>query len=180
MGTGEPVKQKTLDRLEKAGWQPGRHIDIDKYIRAYVEDSVPFWIKAREFLAEFGDLVVEYTTAGGMQTVIDFHAADLRKEFSDQVLRACEEIVNRGTLCLVGRYFYGDNAIFVSEGGEIWGGNRLHTTMMLLGRTAHEAVDNIVHNQEIAVLRKQWGKKHKKDVAVAASPLGLPHVPFGF
>lgn len=53
-----PFSDTTLDALSKAGWTPGRQIDIDAYERIAVDAGGPDSALARAFLQQFGNLEI--------------------------------------------------------------------------------------------------------------------------
>jgi SUKH-3 immunity protein len=131
--------QKTLDCLRKASWTPQRHISLHQYEAAFHEEGVDLLDQPREFLSEFGGLVIPYENCSHQEDVLDFLADEAVQGLGN--LRGYEKIIGLA-VCPIGHYAFGNCLLMMDQLGKVYGG--IDWTVSLVGESGLSAIENIL------------------------------------
>lgn len=133
-----PELSKTTQKLlERAGWFPGRRIDISRYEEVLRTSRSPVHECVREFLSEFGGLHVETLKKGR-----DFHADPClaASEFyiDDEGLSEYNITVG-AALCCVGVASRAHMMLLMDQSGRMYG--VVDDLIYVIGDTPHAALE---------------------------------------
>jgi hypothetical protein len=142
------IPQAAVSLLKKAGWNAKRVVPTSLYEQAFESEGITLLSKTKEFLSEFGGLIVPYRTIFSEEDVLEFLA--------DQAVQGMggdsefEEMIGVGPLCPIGHYLYGKYILFMDNQGRVFGGS--DENVILVGKTGKEAIGNILTGVESEVL----------------------------
>jgi hypothetical protein len=149
-GNGPDIPSTALAFLLKAGWTPRRAISTSLYEEAYRSEGRPFLLKAKQFLARYGGLIIPYVTKSQKKDVLAFLAEREVHAMDRSGVECFEELIGVAPLCPIGHYQCGTCILFMDKRGHVFGGS--DETLALIGRTGEEAVGNILSGAESEVL----------------------------
>ncbi|CAN5125060.1 SUKH-3 domain-containing protein [soil metagenome] len=149
-----PFSEAARVRLEKSGWQPNRTLDTFAYLAALESERHPIFPTVTEFLRSFGGLQIHFKhfATGGDDTLsLDpFEAADsIPREHID----GYEKRVG-AKLCPVGEAFSRHYIVMIDPAGRLFAG--YDDTLVLLGNTPEEAIENLCQGRDLEVLSRTW------------------------
>lgn len=104
----------------------------------------------REFLARFGDLVIAYPRKDGSTDELDFRAENAAIAAPVERVAPCSAELGV-ELCPVGEYYWGHFKIMIAADGQMVAA--FGSLINRLGRSAEEAVENILMGNELERLR---------------------------
>jgi hypothetical protein len=123
------------------------------YERAFQTAGIPLLPAAKEFLQEFGGLVISYVTGNHETDVLDFLADRAVKGMRVPALKGFEDLVGVAHLCPIGHFLFGTCILFMDADGRVYGGSDEAVT--LIGGTGEETVGNILMGKEHQVIEKK-------------------------
>jgi hypothetical protein len=151
------LSERAAECLRRAGWTPARTVSTRVYEDAYQTEGRTLLPKTKEFLRNFGGLIIPYLTSSQREDVLAF-LADREVHAMDRNGVECfEELTGAAPLCPIGHYQFGTCILFMDKRGYVFGGS--DETVTLIGRTGEEAVGNILSGTEAQVIepRSQAG-----------------------
>lgn len=142
--------QKTVQRLEAAGWSPDRVVNVSIYKAAFLEEDLPFPKSIRDFLAVFGGLVITYTTRRSQDDTVDFLAEEAVQGLGGGVLRPYERLANNQQLFPIGHTGDGMTLLLMTSRGAVFAG--VDWRVRRIGNTGPEAIENIVSGELLDII----------------------------
>ena len=143
------MNENTRELLEYAGWYEGRKIDLTDILEVYNKNNVEVFPKAKEFLEEFGDIIIE-------KDGHPYHVFDVkflfRKRYRPMLAEDLSILFNEKVIRLgdCSGYIY---SIYITESG------RIYSDFGYLGDNKYDVWDlilNTVDNNEYSERRKSW------------------------
>ena len=144
------LPESVLPLLRKAGWAPGRAVPVDSFVAAYRAEGLPWTNEVEEFLREFGDLVIVYTTKFESNDVLEFCAQRAALGIGRVGLKEFEELSGRRSLCPVGHYQFGTCLLLMAGNGEMLGGT--DEAITFIGKSGKDAIGNILIREEASLI----------------------------
>lgn len=127
--------------LTKSGWNPQRSIETDGIENWLRRNGYVLFPKVREFLSEFGNLVVEYTQSG-KQYELRLNASSVA---GDLVQAQAAELYSSNTnieFCPIGENTLTGEFLLMDRDGNVYGA--FDEFLRLLGRSGEEGIENIL------------------------------------
>jgi hypothetical protein len=132
------------ERLRRAGWYPGRAVDITRYCTCWHSRGIRVNEPAESFCTEFGDLEIHHPPGIVIRghEYTDFTRFDVKgavEGISDEVIAAYSRIASED-LCPVGNN-RSHMTVFVAPSGHLLAG--VDNYLYILGRSSIEALNHI-------------------------------------
>ncbi|HUY88504.1 MAG TPA: SUKH-3 domain-containing protein [Pirellulales bacterium] len=140
----------TVSRLRKAGWTPKRVVATSLYEHAYDSEQIRFLPKTKQFLRQFGGLIIPYLTKSRQEDVLEFLADRAVQGLGGSGIEVFEELIGTVPLCPIGHYLFGTCILFMDCQGRVFGGS--DETVTFVGESGEEAIGNILTGVEGEVL----------------------------
>ncbi len=165
---GNGLPESVLPLLRRAGWEPGRAVPVDPYMAAYHAEKIPWTKEVEEFLSEFGDLIIEYTTGFEGKDVLEFCARRAAQGIGRGGIEGFQELSGRSYLGPLGHCQFGTCLLFMADKGEILGGTDEGITF--IGQTGKNAIGNVLTGAEPKVIGRF--PSFEESFPATATPLG--------
>lgn len=138
----------TVQYLTEAGWYAGRKVSLIKY-RAYLEGEGYTWfLKAAEFLEEFGDLLIKFRRESGDVDTLNFDACEASASFDSYwVKENYAKRIGRSQFCVIGLAYGSHLLLFMDDEGKVYGG--FDEFLCLIDVSGEEAIEVICSNRSI-------------------------------
>lgn len=110
------MNEKSKVILEEAGWHQGRKIDLTEILEVYNKANIEVFPKAKEFLEEFGDIIIK-------KNGYPYHIFDVKYLFGDGYIERLSTelriLFNEKVLTLgdCAGYIY---SVYITESGRIY------------------------------------------------------------
>lgn len=145
-----PLPRAALPYLRKAGWTPTRTVPTTAYEQAYAAEGLLLVPKAKQFLHEFGGLIIRYDTKSAQEDVLEFLAERAVQGMGGAGIAGFETLTRVSPLCPIGHYLFGTCMLFMDGQGRVFGCSG--EAVILVGNTGEEAVVNILTGVESEVI----------------------------
>lgn len=131
--------------LSKAGWYPGRYVDIAVYRDIILKDSYKIFRIVEKFLHEFGGLAVEFKLRNGSQTTLHFNVTQAVEEV-DPIWAQNDYYTRLGNkdVCVVGQAYTDHLTLMMDEAGAVYGG--FDDYLCFIANSGEEAIEAICSN----------------------------------
>ncbi|MGW4400238.1 SUKH-3 domain-containing protein [Amycolatopsis nivea] len=114
-------ERPSIELLTKAGWTPGREVDVSGYVHALERAGIEVFPGAIEFLREYSGLSVHWTRSSGFPGDLQLSVARLIENFDPRWVAIYAD--RAGTeLVPVGEASRGHLLVLVGEDGRWFGG----------------------------------------------------------
>lgn len=114
-------------QLIKAGWYPGRKINISQYENVYEKYGYNFFPAARRFVEEYGDLYIEdsfYIDVYGKKRVLTHQSSTEAIQFTFPMPEEVRELVGRD-IVPVAMLYHMETCMYISEDGKFYQNERV-------------------------------------------------------
>ena len=98
--------------------------------------------KTKQFVREFGGLIIRYETKSRQEDVLEFLAERAVQGMGGSGLTGFEELIGVAPLCPIGHYLFGTCMLFMDSRGQVFGGS--DETVTFVGKTGEDAIGNIL------------------------------------
>ena len=143
------MNDKSKEILKEAGWYEGRKIDLTDILEVYNKNNVEVFPKAKEFLEEFGDIIIK--DDGRPYHVFDIKRL-FRRRYRPMLAEELSILFNEKVIRLgdCSGYIY---SVYITESG------RIYNDFGYLGDNKHDIWDLIfqtVDENEFHERMKTW------------------------
>jgi hypothetical protein len=140
----DQLSPRTEELLRRAGWYPGRSVDIEQITARLQAGGYPVTETVKEFLTEFGDLSIPSGWGGEHISTIFRHLDTGEREIAPIRRHLNLDMCTVANLASAGWLLIGvDDNIYFTDA---------NSTFNLVGRTIYEAIDNLLNLKKIRVV----------------------------
>ncbi|WP_066875012.1 SUKH-3 domain-containing protein [Clostridium mediterraneense] len=162
------MNKRTETLLKKAGWYEGKKIDISNIVKIYEESGKEVFPKAKQYLEEFGNIIIYTKSIVDRKKMIPFHILDVEYLFErgyyEGLARQLELTLGEKVLKIGATSGY-ENHLYISESGNFY------DSFGFVGNDIYECLDIILETvslEERYSRTKSWdemGIEQKLDEA---------------
>lgn len=139
--------------LIKAGWYEGRRIDVNKYKKCFQEENYPLLGTVRRFLAEFGDLHIEFQRENGEMDLLHFDAIKAARDIDPAwVQKAYANRLKNDNLCVIGQAYSNHIILFMDGDEKVYGG--YDDLLYIISASGKGAIEHICLNYLIEEIKQ--------------------------
>lgn len=139
--------------LRRFGWFPGRNVNIEPFVAALEKNGYTVFPAVQKFLREFGGITLDYRRDTPYGRLRKFTSFDVEVEASalfPEILEDYESFLSV-PLCIIGITDGRETTLLMDPAGKIYG--VYDERIIFCGETGSEAIENILNNKNIKILR---------------------------